>query len=201
MARFSKVTAFCVLILTATAFARRGTNLPSAVQNQQKPIEEKFHKFWKKFVLDGLLNYDYDTWFRRFVHVPSQLKKTAGSKLSCPSLKDHPTPNSVHRVTPKDIKIIAALGDSATAAFGARSSNLMDIFVEFRGIAWSIGGDGTLERVLTLPNILKKYNPLIKGFSTKVTPVSDLKKKLTGYNFAKTGLCRFCFMFIFAANL
>lgn len=182
------ISIFCLTLLTASTLAGLGRRIPPPVQNRIKPIDEKFHKFWKRRVLDGLLQRDYDAWFRSFVRSPTQLEKTFGARLPCPSLKLRTLPTSVHRLTPGDVKIVAALGGSATSGFGARSSSLADLFVDFRGISWSIGGDGSLESVLTLPNILKKYNPLLTGYSRKATPVSDRNKKSVGYNFAKTGL-------------
>ncbi|XP_051684705.2 phospholipase B1, membrane-associated isoform X2 [Oryctolagus cuniculus] len=75
-------------------------------------------------------------------------------------------PNSVHELQPGDIKVVAALGDSLTLAMGARPSNSSDPPMFWRGLSWSIGGDGALETHTTLPNILKKFNPSILGFST-----------------------------------
>uniref|UniRef100_A0A8D2E115 Phospholipase B1, membrane-associated n=1 Tax=Sciurus vulgaris TaxID=55149 RepID=A0A8D2E115_SCIVU len=72
-------------------------------------------------------------------------------------------PTSVHELRPADIKVVAALGDSLTTAMGARPSNPL---MSWRGLSWSIGGDGALETHTTLPNILKKFNPSIFGFST-----------------------------------
>ncbi|XP_013378101.1 PREDICTED: phospholipase B1, membrane-associated isoform X3 [Chinchilla lanigera] len=75
-------------------------------------------------------------------------------------------PTSVHKLQPADIKVVAALGDSLTTAVGARVSNSSDLLTSWRGLSWSIGGDGALETQTTLPNILKKFNPSIVGFST-----------------------------------
>lgn len=36
-----------------------------------------------------------------------------------------------------------------------------------KGVSWSIGGDYTFDSAVTLPNILRLYNPKLKGFSTK----------------------------------
>ena len=66
--------------------------------------------------------------------------------------------------------MIGGLGDSITAAFGALSFTLIDLFIEFRGISWSVGGDKDLDTHVTLPNILKKYNPNLKGYSTGIVP-------------------------------
>merc|ERR1711916_28698 len=58
-------------------------------------------------------------------------------------------------------------GDSITAAFGAKSTSLLNVLNEYRGVSWSIGGDGSLEEgIVTLPNIIKKFSPDVKGFST-----------------------------------
>ncbi|XP_015421912.1 PREDICTED: phospholipase B1, membrane-associated [Myotis davidii] len=75
-------------------------------------------------------------------------------------------PTSVHELRPGDIKVVAALGDSLTTAVGARPGNSSDQLVSWRGLSWSAGGDGVLETHTTLPNILKKFNPQILGFST-----------------------------------
>ncbi|XP_053192692.1 phospholipase B1, membrane-associated-like [Scomber japonicus] len=89
-----------------------------------------------------------------------------GSDLSCVNLDPSDiVPTSVHKLRPADIKVVAALGDSSTAATGAKAKNVFDLNKEYKGVSWSIGGDATLETVTTLPNILKKFNPSLKGFS------------------------------------
>lgn len=177
------------LLSTQIALAWRETTPPLPLRNQKKPIDEKFYKFWERNVLDTLLKFDYDSWFKRFIRPihEGSLQPPVGSHFACPSISKHQAPTTVHRLTPSDIKIVAALGDSVTTAFGARSTSLVDLFVEFRDISWSIGGKGKLEEATTLPNILKKYNPLLQGFSTIVTPVSKRKDQGSANNFAKSG--------------
>ena len=80
---------------------------------------------------------------------------------------------SVHELKPSDIKVIAALGDSITAAFGAKATSLTSMFYEYRGVSWTMGGDK--DSTTTLPNILKLFNPNLKGYSTS-------------YNFALFGV-------------
>ena len=177
------------LLLTQIALAWRETNPPIPLRNQKKPIDDKFYKFWKRNVLEKILKFDYDSWFKRFVRFHQEsLEAAVGSHFTCPAISKHETPTTVHRLTPSDIKIIAALGDSVTTGFGARSKSIVDLFVEFRDISWSIGGKGKLEEATTLPNILKKYNPLVQGFSTIVTPVSKRKDQGSANNFAKSGM-------------
>ncbi|XP_065535529.1 phospholipase B1, membrane-associated isoform X2 [Lathamus discolor] len=87
-------------------------------------------------------------------------------------------PTSVHELQPADIKVIGALGDSLTTAQGAKAS---DLRTDWRGLSWSIGGDGTLETETTLPNILKKFNPDLFGFST------GSSADTAGFNVAQRG--------------
>lgn len=54
-----------------------------------------------------------------------------------------------------DIDVIAALGDSLTAASGASSVRVTDLVIENRGLSWSIGGQWSFKNSSTLPNILK----------------------------------------------
>lgn len=64
-----------------------------------------------------------------------------------------------------DIDVIAALGDSLTAASGASSVRMSDLILENRGLSWSIGGQWNWRNASTLPNILKEYNPNLVGYS------------------------------------
>lgn len=90
-------------------------------------------------------------------------------------------PSSVHALRPADIKVVAAMGDSLTTAFGARRSESSNLTTPWRGLSWSIGGDGMLETHTTLPNILKKFNPSILGFSTGTL------EETAGFNVAEEG--------------
>ncbi|CAF4396932.1 unnamed protein product [Rotaria sp. Silwood2] len=99
------------------------------------------------------------------------------------------TPTSVHALRPGDIQCVAAMGDSLTAAMGAHAITPIGVLLENRGVSWSIGGDHNYDKVLTLPNILRLYNPQLKGFSTK-TSISFLNgqnAKHNGLNVAKSG--------------
>uniref|UniRef100_G1RZD0 Phospholipase B1, membrane-associated n=1 Tax=Nomascus leucogenys TaxID=61853 RepID=G1RZD0_NOMLE len=90
-----------------------------------------------------------------------------GSDFLCTEWKaSSSVPTSVHELRPADVKVVAALGDSLTTAVGARPNNSSDLPTSWRGLSWSIGGDGNLETHTTLPNILKKFNPYLLGFST-----------------------------------
>lgn len=79
--------------------------------------------------------------------------------------KSERRPTSVHKLRPGDISVVAALGDSLTAASGATSTRVQDLFMENRGLSWSIGGQWNWQNATTMPNILKEYNPALVGFS------------------------------------
>ncbi|XP_073784669.1 phospholipase B1, membrane-associated isoform X1 [Danio rerio] len=105
-----------------------------------------------------------------------------GSDFSCVDTAPSNTlPTSVHSLRPGDIKVVAALGDSLTAGFGAKAKNILQLPDEERGVSWSIGGDDTLETVTTLPNIFKKFNPSVFGFS------KGKSKRPNGFNMAVGG--------------
>ncbi|KAJ8356184.1 hypothetical protein SKAU_G00189780 [Synaphobranchus kaupii] len=105
-----------------------------------------------------------------------------GSDLSCVDhAPSNPAPTSVHRLRPADIKVVAALGDSTTAGVAAKAKSILQLDKEYKGVSWSIGGDGALENVTTLPNILKKFNPSLLGFSIGQLP------RQKGFNMATPG--------------
>lgn len=103
-------------------------------------------------------------------------RRTAGTFLQEPFLEDDnfpcdthvgksvDVPTSVHKLRPGDINVIAAIGDSLTAASGANSLSFADLLVENRGLAWSIGGQWNWRNATTLPNILKEFNPNVSDF-------------------------------------
>uniref|UniRef100_A0A0G4HB82 Uncharacterized protein n=1 Tax=Chromera velia CCMP2878 TaxID=1169474 RepID=A0A0G4HB82_9ALVE len=63
----------------------------------------------------------------------------------------------IHDLHPSDIKVVMALGDSVTAAFGmaGKSLNPFSEFGEYRGRSWFIGGDS---KATTTTSILRHYS-------------------------------------------
>lgn len=47
------------------------------------------------------------------------------------------------------------------------ATNLLHVAYENRGISWSIGGQDNWRKFLTIPNILKEFNPNLYGYSLK----------------------------------
>ncbi|CAJ0926496.1 unnamed protein product [Ranitomeya imitator] len=74
------------------------------------------------------------------------------------------------------------------AAIGANATNILDLPTEFRQLSWSIGGYSNLSDTITLPNILKIFNPHLVGYGKRST-VSYRPAALedAGLNLAVTG--------------
>jgi len=116
----------------------------------------------------------------------SQCKMESRQPFPCKLRKASPTiPTSVHKLRPADVQVVAALGDSITAGVGARANSVLDIFKEYRGVSFSVGGDKTWREYVTLPNILRIFNSNLYGQSYGITRIGS--GKTSGYNFAVSG--------------
>jgi phospholipase B1 len=67
------------------------------------------------------------------------------------------------------------------------------------GSSWSIGGDYTFDELLSLPNILREYNPDLKGYSTK-SSVIFLAGQNSSHNGLNVGKLRQIFKSYFSNN-
>lgn len=89
-----------------------------------------------------------------------------GVQFGCQVEVSPSPPISVHTLRPGDIGVIGAFGDAITAGNGVGATTPSSVAIENRGEAFSIGGDQSLEQgILTLTNVLRQWNPDIKGFS------------------------------------
>ncbi|XP_071962004.1 phospholipase B1, membrane-associated-like [Antedon mediterranea] len=134
--------------------------------------------YWKDGTLEKVL-YTYDTEDAPKCHTPRAKGNVLPSgEFNCPVVHSREVPTSVHRLRPGDIKVIGAIGDSITAANGALSETLPGVLLQYRGVSWSMGGDGNLEEYQTLTNILRKYNPDIHGYSVGIARTDALGSNL-----------------------
>lgn len=85
--------------------------------------------------------------------------------FNCQLTRSPTKPTSAHKLRPGDIDVIAALGDSLTAANGAKATSVLGLLTEYRGFAWSIGGEVNLNQHTTLANLLKAQNTKLYGYS------------------------------------
>ncbi|CAG4919682.1 unnamed protein product [Colias eurytheme] len=115
-----------------------------------------------------------DAWSLHYPGFKSQVRRQRAFPSSTPfpcqdSLawgRSKQVPTSVHKLRPGDIDVVAAIGDSLVAGSGALEEFALGAIVEYRGVSWCAGGDSTWREYLTLPNILKEYNPNLRGYST-----------------------------------
>lgn len=99
--------------------------------------------------------------------VPHQYQPPIETPFPCDTaqLTSAAVPQSVHRLRPGDIRVIAAIGDSLTVGSGATATTLSELLMECRGMSWSAGGQWTWRNATTLPNILRAIQPRLVGWS------------------------------------
>ena len=102
--------------------------------------------------------------------------------LRCASDNDQTSgrAESVHRLRAQDVGVVAAIGDSITAANGAHAQNMEECTIEHPGLSWSIGGDSSIHTLVTLPNLLRKFRPNVTGFSTTENPHANFNMAIPG---------------------
>ncbi|EGV98332.1 Phospholipase B1, membrane-associated [Cricetulus griseus] len=66
----------------------------------------------------------------------------------------------------KQLKPVAKL--QAGNGAGSKPGNVVDVLTQYRGLSWSVGGDENIRTVTTLANILREFNPSLKGFSVGI---------------------------------
>lgn len=103
-----------------------------------------------------------------------------------PGGRSKTVPTSVHKLRLGDIDIIGAIGDSLTAGNGAFANDVLQVLLEGRGASWAIGGQKTWRNFLTLPNIIKEFNPALYGYST--IDQGRTYDKLSRFNVAEPGV-------------
>ncbi|XP_066589738.1 phospholipase B1, membrane-associated-like [Prorops nasuta] len=74
-------------------------------------------------------------------------------------------PNSVHQLRPGDIDVVGTMGDSLLAGAGIFAATIFGIAIENRGVVSTGGGEGNWRKYLTIPNILKEFNPKLFGYA------------------------------------
>uniref|UniRef100_A0A1I8J9G7 Phospholipase B1, membrane-associated n=1 Tax=Macrostomum lignano TaxID=282301 RepID=A0A1I8J9G7_9PLAT len=110
-----------------------------------------------------------------------QVLKGIGYDFPCSPFKLAQPATSVHALTPADVQVVGAIGDSISAGSGIHAFTPLGIVLSFRGSVFSIGADLNYQWIPTLPNILLKYNPNLRGYAKGVL------KKSRGFDVAVPG--------------
>ncbi|XP_037036130.1 phospholipase B1, membrane-associated-like [Bradysia coprophila] len=132
---------------------------------------------------DGESSYDWNL-RRGKVQQPFPESKSFFCDTNGPGKRSHSIPQSVHQLRPGDIDIVAAMGDSLTAGNGALATNMLQLFIENKGVSGTIGGQNTWRKYLTLPNMIKEFNPDLYGYSSSDGYSTD---KSSRFNVAEMG--------------
>ncbi len=130
------------------------------IKNLSESTNENY-RFQKHLANFLLLDRDYLSYKHNTEFNCKRIEYTTGKPVTIDTLK------------PSDIRVVAALGDSLTAGLGAGASNIVELLLEYRGLAFSIGGDKDINTILTVPNILKEFSNNLTGFSTGKTRLYD----------------------------
>lgn len=143
-------------------------------------------------LLDSHFVDEYRKWTLKLLEDPDYLypkKPYQAFPCEIPQTTARNEPTTVHNLRPSDVQCVAAIGDSLTAALGAYATTPIGLFTENRGISWSIGGDYDYDSALTVPNILRKYNPNLKGYATKQSLIfgKGQNSSHNGLNAAESG--------------
>ncbi|KAI1727923.1 phospholipase B1, membrane-associated [Ditylenchus destructor] len=102
--------------------------------------------------------------------------------FTCPLVKSLlATGTSGADLSPEDIDIVASMGDSLSTGVGLWPGT----DIEFRGAAFTIGGDATIDGLVTFANILAVFNPKLEGISHGMGSASSLPAYQ--FNVAETG--------------
>ncbi|KAI8368759.1 hypothetical protein BD560DRAFT_330800 [Blakeslea trispora] len=120
--------------------------------------------------------------------------------IGCPFLAPRTSPaKSVHDLRPDDFRIVAGIGDSVMAGFGAKGIqrsffNFANLY-ENRGVSFAIGGD---PNAITMPNILNYYAHHLNGssvgehlisicFGNQLCPQGQYRPNIDRLNAAQSG--------------
>jgi phospholipase B1 len=147
---------------------------------------EKWRDIYGMMKSDPELRDSYES-FMRLREQHAKEARVPSIPFECEPQPEMPPPTSVNQLRPADVKIVATMGDSITAGHGVGAENLLAVAAMNRGEVWSIGGDESLEfPVITLTNVLRKFNPSVRGYSY-CGSVTQLRPSKAGFNMADPG--------------
>eukprot|EP00008_Paramoeba_atlantica_P014311 CAMPEP_0201491772 /NCGR_PEP_ID=MMETSP0151_2-20130828/31147_1 /ASSEMBLY_ACC=CAM_ASM_000257 /TAXON_ID=200890 /ORGANISM="Paramoeba atlantica, Strain 621/1 / CCAP 1560/9" /LENGTH=401 /DNA_ID=CAMNT_0047878287 /DNA_START=114 /DNA_END=1319 /DNA_ORIENTATION=- len=145
----------CLMVLVVSQ--QQPQRLSSARQQQRLHFQEQQQQ---QIENEEGINEEEEAIVKEAVTLPS---------FECPPQACDGISSDVNHLRFCDIGLVAAMGDSITAAFGANSSTILRIDKEWRGVSFSIGGDGSAgDGDLTLPNMIKVSNSSVQGWSVGV---------------------------------
>ncbi|KAF7637084.1 hypothetical protein Mgra_00003473 [Meloidogyne graminicola] len=102
--------------------------------------------------------------------------------FTCPKVKQLlVTGSSAAELSPEDIDVVAAMGDALSTGLGLYKGKN----IEFRGAAFTVGGDANIDGFVTFANILSIFNPKLEGISHGMGSLDSLP--FNQFNVAESG--------------
>jgi phospholipase B1 len=175
---------FILLILAVVAaagLANAGFNANTYKNEILKLARDPQFKNDFQAYIDDLLTLDPDY----FNYQPFKLR-SAQPQCNFTEFKSAERPTTVHELRPGDVQVVAALGDSISAALGADATTPVGLIYEYRGKSWTAGGANDISKTVSVPNILRQYNKDVFGYVTESNLVF-LNKDGVGFNAAVSG--------------
>lgn len=138
-----------ILLVAFSVFAIAGSQRTSLDQfiNEYRALRNGLFKFIGRSDTDASYLWNVR---RRKVQKPVDKNVKFMCDVNGPGRRSDQPPTTVHRLRPGDIDIVAAIGDSLTAGNGAMARNIMQVFIENKGVSWSIGGQANWRKFLTV---------------------------------------------------
>ena len=145
------------------------------VEKKEKPVKaQTFEEHYEQLVDELYEKAANDPKLMEALETPKEQNNNASiPPFLCEVLPNDSPAQTVHELKPSDVSVIAAMGDSITACNGCGAETVAQVAVNNRGYSWSAGGNQTLETILSLPNLIKKYNPDVTGWSWSREVIRD----------------------------
>ena len=158
--------------------SKRNEEVKDEAKNTRKQIEpvnaQTFEQHYEQLVDELYEKAANDPKLMEALETPKEQNNNASiPPFLCEVLPNDSPAQTVHELKPSDVSVIAAMGDSITACNGCGAETVAQVAVNNRGYSWSAGGNQTLETILSLPNLIKKYNPDVTGWSWSREVIRD----------------------------
>ncbi|XP_018359808.1 PREDICTED: phospholipase B1, membrane-associated-like isoform X1 [Trachymyrmex cornetzi] len=153
---------YCILLYTSVLATEKKTVLDS-------PLNIMLLRSLRNWSFDAFGRTGMEEKYLQMARRANKVQKTIPNYVPFPcnvtDSRSPEVPESVHKLRPGDIDVIAAMGDSLTAGAGIFADSVLQVVIENRGVTAAGGGQGTWREYLTLPNIIKEFNPNLIGFA------------------------------------
>ncbi|XP_017881302.1 phospholipase B1, membrane-associated-like [Ceratina calcarata] len=166
---------FCILLLSCVLVACERTN---SVYPLDTPALLQMYRLSRAWFFQTYGRNEQRSYSGKTGRVQEEIPSNVPFPCNVTGGRSAKVPDSVNRLRPGDIDVIAGMGDSLTAGHGLFARDLLESRIENRGASGAIGGERTWRTYLTLPNILKEFNPNLIGYALGDSQTIEPKSQL-----------------------